>query len=56
MMTHQHVHITIDRPMPESVKKAMKDKSEQWAARIAAARANQSNDNLQNVPPAADRP
>ena len=42
--------------MPESVKKAMKDKYEQWAARIAAARANKSNDNLQNVPPTADRP
>lgn len=54
-MTHQHVHIKIDRPIPESVKKAIKDKSEQWAARIAAARANQNNDSLLHVPPSADR-
>ena len=55
-MKHQHVHIKIDRPMPESVKKAIKDKSEQWAARIAAARANQNKDDLQHVPSSADRP
>ena len=48
-MPHVNTDIKIDRPMPDSIKQVLKDKSQEWAARVAKAKANHDKADNKNV-------